>query len=388
MKPGLALLIALTVVTTKGMAAAPIRPTDPNFIVAELPGGASRPRDSFAGRLAESRTDARKAEILAGEILEEARRSLQPQLYGRAEKVLAPWVSRSDAPAALLTMEADIQQQRHDFETAARLLDRVIALDPRATRAHLMRANTYIVTGQFARARPDCAWLLASGDSWAGSVCLSQILGSSGQLGSAATLLDRLVSQPSTQVPPEVLSWTLGVRADIAIRSGALADAENLLVRAVGVMPSSDYLRLMLADVLWTERRAQEASEALRSTRPSVGALLRRVEISGINGRNPEGQTALADLRERLAVSAQRGERTHLREEARLALDLTPDSGKTLSLARDNFSVQKETEDVRILARAAAAAHDRSAVAELNEWVHRTGYQDVVVERLLNSERR
>lgn len=387
MKAGLALLIAMIGITADGMAAMPIRPTDPNFIVAELPGGASRSRDSFAGRLSASRTDARIAEDLAREMLEEARRTQQPQLYGRAEKVLAPWVSRPDASAAVLLMEADILQQRHEFEPAATLLERVISKDPRAARAHLMRANTYIVTGQFSRARPDCAWLLGSGDSWAGTVCLSQILGSSGQLSSAATLLDRLANQPASQVAPEVLAWTLGVRADIAIRSGSLADAEKLLVRAVDLTPSSDYLRLMLADVLWTEHRPEQASEALASTRPSVGALLRRVEISSSAGSSSERQRLLAELQERLAVSAQRGERTHLREEARLALDLAQDPSKTLSLARDNFAVQKETEDVRILARAAAAAHDHAALSELNEWIHRTGYQDVVVERVLISER-
>ncbi len=387
MKTRMVLLLALVGISMQGLAATPFRPTEPDFVVAELPTGAAQSRNRFAGRLMQSRRDPRVAEDLAGELLALARTTMQPQLYGRAEKILAPWIARQDVPVSLLLMQADILQQRHEFQQATQLLDRVIATDPREARAHLMRANIYIVMGEFVRARSDCSWLLGSGDPWTGTVCLSQVLGSTGQLDRAAALLDHFVNQRALGVSPEILAWTLGVRADMAVRAGSLMDAQALLKRAVSLMPSSDFLRLSLADVLATQGLAHEAATALETTRPSVGALLRRVEVLGVRDRNPQCQKALAELQERLAVSAQRGERTHLREEARLALDLSQDPTEALTLARDNFAIQKESEDVRILARAATAARDRAAVGQLEEWIHQTGYQDVWVERLLKSER-
>src|SRR6202043_2782173 len=99
----------------------------------------------------------------AGELLEQARLSAQPQLYGRAESVLAPWIARPAVPAPLLILEANILQKRHEFAAAIELLDRAIAQDERSGQARLMRANVRIVTGDFELARPDCAWLLGSG---------------------------------------------------------------------------------------------------------------------------------------------------------------------------------------------------------------------------------
>jgi predicted Zn-dependent protease len=280
-------------------------------------------------------------------------------------------------------MQADILQQRHEFSDATHLLDAVVARDPRDRQARLMRANNAIVTGDFAGARRDCAWLLGLGDSWTGTVCLAQVLGSTGQLQQARALLGRVTSGRATAAP-EPLAWALEVGADLATRAGAPAAAEPLLRQAVALTPASDPARLALADVLGTQGKRDEAEAVLDMARPSVGALLRRVELLQADGRAAARQQALAELTERLTVSAQRGERTHLREEARLAIDLSADPARQLGLARDNFAIQRETEDVRLLARAALRAHNPDALAQLKQWLQHTGYQDVVVEELLN----
>jgi predicted Zn-dependent protease len=345
-----------------------------------------RSRDSFARQLLLSRSDPQKAAQLAAALLEEARISAQPQLYGRAESVLAPWVARPTVPAALLMLEADVLQQRHEFVPAIALLDRAITQDPRAAHAHLMRANVHIVTGEFDRARPDCAWLLGSGEQWAGSVCLAQVLGSTGQLERARALLERLTGGESAGPSVDVLAWTLAVRADLDMRAGAVAEAQTALTRAVALAPASDYVRLALADVLIARGRLTDAVRVLGAARPSVGALLRRA-IALARAHDSQMQSSLAALRERLAVSAQRGERTHLREEARLALEFANDRRAALALARDNFAVQRETEDVRILAQAASNARDTTALASLEAWIRRTHYEDAVVDQLLLSGR-
>lgn len=364
-------------------AAAPFRPSDPEFVVAELPGG-SRARDGLARQLELSRSDPQLAAQLAAALLEQARLSAQPQLYGRAESVLAPWIARPTVPAPLLILEANVLQQRHEFAAAIDYLDRAIAQDPRSGQAHLMRANVRIVTGDYERARPDCAWLLGTGEQWTGSVCIAQVLGSTGQLERARALLERLTAGDATA---EVLAWTLSVRADLALRAGALPEAQALLTRAVALAPASDYTRLALADVLIARNQLAEAVKVLDTTRPSVGVLLRRA-IAQSRTHSGDTPPSLEPLEERLAVSAQRGERTHLREETRLALEF-PRGGDgrqaALALARDNFSVQRETEDVRLFARAAAVARDPIALATLKEWLQRSHYEDIVVDELLRS---
>jgi tetratricopeptide (TPR) repeat protein len=382
-KAGVVTLLAFAAGSATGNAATPYRPTDPDFVVAEVSGGAWRSRDGFTRQLLLSRTDPDLAARLANGLLEQARVSAQPQLYGRAESVLTPWMSRPAVPPTLLTLEADILQQRHEFAAAIDLLNRSITEDPGSAHAHLMRANVRIVTGDFEHARADCSWLLGSGQQWVGSVCLAQVLGSTGQLERARALLERLAADtagPSVQVS----AWTLSVRADLATRAGALEEARELLTRALALAPANDYMRLALADVLIARNQLTEAIRVLEVARPSVGVLLRRA-IALARIHDSRMQAALADLRERLTVSAQRGERTHLREEARLALEFAYDSRAALALARDNFNVQRETEDVRLLARAACDAHDTAARANLEAWMQSTRYEDAVVENLLRS---
>jgi len=392
----LALVMAATAEAATAGGAAPFHPTDPDFVVAELPGG-SRARDGFARQLELSRSDPQLAGELAAALLEQARISAQPQLYGRAESVLAPWIARPTVPAPLLILQANILQQRHEFAAAIELLDRAIAQEPRSGQAHLMRANVRIVTGDYERARPDCAWLLGSGEQWTGSVCIAQVLGSTGQLARARTLLEKLMAGdavgPGDSVGPsaEVLAWALSVRADLAQRAGALPEAQDLLTRAVALAPASDYTRLALADVLIARNRLAEAVDVLDTARPSVGVLLRRAIAQSRThaGYTPE---SLAALEERLSVSAQRGERTHLREETRLALefpraDAAAGGHAALALARDNFNVQRETEDIRLFARAAAITRDPAALATLEAWLQRSHYEDIVVDQLLRSGR-
>jgi predicted Zn-dependent protease len=390
--------VSATAAASTAGGATPFRPTDPTFVVAELPGGSSRARDGFARQLELSRSDPQLAAQLAAALLEQARISAQPQLYGRAESVLTPWIARPTVPVPLLILEANILQQRHEFAAAIELVDRAVAQDRRSGQAHLMRANVHIVTGDYEHARPDCAWLLGSGEQWTGSVCIAQVLGSTGQLERARALLERLTAGDAAgssgqrqfgQGPTaEVLAWTLSVRADLALRAGALPEAEDMLMRAVALAPASDYARLALADVLIARNQFAEAVNVLDTTRPSVGVLLRRA-IAQSRAREGHAQDSLAELKERLTVSAQRGERTHLREETRLALEFPHDGADdrqaALALARDNFNVQRETEDIRLFARAVVAARDPAALATLKEWLQHSHYQDIVVDRLLRS---
>jgi predicted Zn-dependent protease len=392
----LALAVAATAAASTAGGATPFRPTDPGFVVAQLPGGSSWARHGFARQLELSRSDPRLAAQLAAELIEQARISAQAQLYGRAETVLAPWITRPTVPALLLILEANILQQRHEFAASIELLDRAIAQDPRSAQAHLMRANVHIVTGDYEHARPDCVSLLGSGEQWTGSVCIAQVLGSTGQLERARTLLERLTAGDAGQSgqrqfgqgpTAEVLAWTLSVRADLALRGGALPEAEDMLTRAVALAPASDYTRLALADVLITRNKLAEAVNVLDTTRRSVGVLLRRA-IAESRTHEGHAQERLAEIKERLTVSAQRGERTHLREETRLALEFPHDGADrqaALALARENFSVQRETEDIRLFARAVVAARDPAALASLREWLRRSHYEDIVVEQLLRS---
>ncbi len=91
----------------------------------------------------------------------------------------------------------------------------------------------------------------------------------------------------------------------------------------------------------------------------------------------------MEQLSERFKASRLRGDRIHLREEARFTLHLlsAPEAG--LKLAQENWRVQKEPADVRILLEAALAARDAAVVDEVKEWLGNSRLEDVQLSRLV-----
>ena len=69
-----------------------------------------------------------------------------------------------------------------------------------------------------------------------------------------------------------------------------------------------------------------------------------------------------------------------MREEARFTLHLLHAPQEALKLARENWQVQKEPADLRILLEAALAAHDNAAVDEVKDWLRNSGLQDVQLQ--------
>lgn len=359
-------LICLSWVGLAAAAAAAERykPTDPHTVVLQL-----GPLVATAG----------STEQQVGLLLARARTDRDPRYAGRAEALLAARLRSPDPPVALLIAQADLLQQRHAFPAALETLDRVIGRVPGDAGARLMRAQLRIVTGEFAEARSDCTAVIAAGDTAAGSVCLAQVEAVTGS--PRATQLCALVLAWARHLAPEVAAWGHAVCAELAQRGGDTAGAEKALRAGLAISPRDEFMRVALVDLLLARGAAREALPLLELERPSAAMLLRRVLALNASGMHP-GQ-ALAELRELIALAVRRGERVHLREEALLALEVEQDYPKALALAQQNFALQKELADVRLLARAAKAARSTSAERELRRWVEALGYSDVVVRELL-----
>jgi hypothetical protein len=82
---------------------------------------------------------------------------------------------------------------------------------------------------------------------------------------------------------------------------------------------------------------------------------------------------ALAD---RFADSALRGDRLHLQEEARFELALRKNPARALELATEDWKVQREPRDARVLMEAAIAMKRPAAAQGALDWMRATGYQE------------
>jgi hypothetical protein len=117
--------------------------------------------------------------------------------------------------------------------------------------------------------------------------------------------------------------------------------------------------------------------------REAIDSHLVRRAIAEHELHGPDAERLVAAMRQRIAAAAERGDRIHLREEARFALAVELDAPRALRLARDNWGVQKELADARLLAEAALAAGDRDAAAPVIAWARATGVRDVALDRAL-----
>jgi hypothetical protein len=165
-------------------------------------------------------------------------------------------------------------------------------------------------------------------------------------------------------------------------RAGDLAGAIADYREASRLAPDDDAIRAALADVLALNRNA-DAVQPLLVDNPSLALLVRRAVLA----RGAERGALLKRAQDWLALETARGDASHHREAALLALA----DGRhvaALAEARRNFATQRELADVRVLARAAMSAGDAGAKADVEQWLRATGYQDAVTENILAGEPR
>jgi tetratricopeptide (TPR) repeat protein len=361
----------------------PFVPQDPTLVVLEVPSDPLLKRvAALEGELQSQGDDSYRVYELAESYIELGRRTTEPRYFGRAEALLLQHLTAPSAPAGLRLQLADILQYRHEYAPAVAQIDQALAQQPSNARAHLMRAAIRQAAGAFADARADCGQVLASGDTFAGSVCMGQVMGMTGQIERARTLLTNLIERLPA-LPARYSGWALTALADLEERSGNLAAAETNLRRAVTGNPYDYYARLTLADLLLGQRRTNEVSVLLRDMPQSESTLLRLAESRAISG-TVASSSELAALKDRFDSARARGERIHARDLARFNLRLLANPAAALQAARSNWAQQHEPIDARLLIECAQAAGDSSAIAEVSDWQRRTHYQDVKLAALLS----
>ena len=354
-------------------------PRDPSEVIARVP-----PRDAseLAARraLASAPDDVELAVDLARAEVRRARGSSDPRYLGRAQALLAPWWKLAAPPPDVLLLRATILQSLHDFRSARVDLDRLIAIRPDDAQAHLTRAVVATVTGDYAAARESCAAVARLASALIAATCVAPLDGLAGHADAAYQRLADVLE--AARAKPELRGWAETALAELAIQRGDAAAALGHLQAIVARDPEDAYARAALADVLIATGRAAEASALLAGREQIDSALVRRAIAEHVS-HGPDEARVVQAMRDRIAAAAERGDRIHLREEARFALEVEADPPRALTIARDNWAVQKELADARLFAKAAVAAHDAKTAAPLVAWARATGVRDAELDRWL-----
>jgi Tfp pilus assembly protein PilF len=194
-----------------------------------------------------------------------------------------------------------------------------------------------------------------------------------------AALQAALADNP--QASPDELLWVLTRLGETEERLGHSAQAEAALRRALALNITDGYLLAAYADFLLDHGRPAEVLALLKDkTRSDL--LLLRLAIAAKALASPELATWQNDLAARFDAARLRGDTVHQKEESRFALALQGQAQRALTLATQNYAVQREPADARILLEAALAARQPEAADPVLQWMASTGIESQALKSL------
>jgi Tfp pilus assembly protein PilF len=379
------LICMILIAAASAPAVAPFVPASDSQVLEQLPlspgDPALRELRALHGELSREPDNLALALRLAQGYVELGRVTGDPRYAGYAEAALAAWWGLGKAPPGVLVLRATLRQRMHHFDAALADLGTVLHDNPRNAQARLTRATVLQVQGAYESAREECRALQNLTQELVWAACLTSVNGATGELRESYRQLRAAVDgYPNAQ--PGVRVWVLISLADMAARADMAQEAEAHFRAAFTLDATDNYLLGAYADFLLDNGRPQQVVALLRDKTRADPLLLRYVLASQAQN-STELAAQVEQLRERFEASRLRGDRVHLREEARFTLHLLNAPEAALKLAQANWQVQKEPADVRILLEAALAAHDAAAVDAVREWLRNSRLEDVQLSRLL-----
>ncbi len=358
----------------------PFVPQSSDTVVERLPTGASDPESRAAEerrrRLLANPTDLRLAVRVARHDIELSRSRSDPRYLGHAEAALAPWYKLPAPPYEVLLLRATIRQSNHDFDGALSDLTAARALRPDDPQLYLTLAVILTVRAEYPAARQACARVRELSQPYPAEVCDTAVMAVTGEAGHAYERLERATAalDPSQH---DLRGWGLSTLGEIALRKGDDATAEARFKEALTLDPNDAYVLGAYADLLLDLHRPAEVLPLVASRAENDGLLLRAVLAERLlpsSKKDFERDAAL--LRSRYDASRARGDVVHRREQARFALFADDDAQRALRLARENYDVQREVADARILLEAANAAGEPSASEKARAWVRESKIEE------------
>ena len=381
MKPLLPLLLLLCL----GLAeATPRIPASGAEVIEHLPRRADPAQQELLrlrAELAANPRDLALATRVAQRYIATARSQTDPRYYGYAQAALAPWWAMPAPPNEVRLLRATLLQSTHHFPEALADLDAIIAADPANAQAWLTRATVDTVRGDYAGATTNCARLSSMASQLVAIACIGNVGALTGKLARSDALLTATLQRSDADT--DMQTWVLTLLAEMAQRRGDAVLAETRFKRALAMAPQDSYLLGAYADFLLDQHRAADVLRLLKDQGRIDSLLLRTaLALQQTPGQDAALRAASADLGARFAAAMQRADTVHQREQARYTLLLVGDAKAALKLAQQNWTVQKEIADTRILLEAALKAGDTAAAAPVLAWLHQNKQEDVAIARL------
>ena len=375
--------ILITCLVGATAPAAPYTPQSDGEVLERLPFKASdaegRQLRELSRALAADPRNPARALALARRYFELAGAEGDPRYVGYAEAVIRPWSEAAEPPADILVMRALVRQYRHEFDAALADLARAAEREPGKVQIWSWRSAILLVQADYAGARAACAKVAPLASALLATACNAIIDTRTGRAAQAyADLSGALARRPDADA--ELKLWIQTRLAEAAAQLGRNEAAERHFKAGLALGITDGYLLAAYADFLLDRGRAAEAAALLKGWERS-DVLLLRLALAEDAAKLASAPAHFAMLKARFDASALRGDKLHQQDEARLHLHLG-DARGALRLAAENYRLQREPGDARILLEAALAAKDPQAAQPALAWLRASGYEDPYYAKL------
>lgn len=374
-------LAALTLVLSASvLQAAPRTPPHDNEVIERLPFRAGdttgRELSDLRAAVAKAPTDPEPAVALALRYFALATERGDPRYVGYADALVGRFAAQMSAP--LLIVRGMVRQYRHDFADALADFAAALALDADLASAHAWRGAIYLVQANYAAAAKECDALQRLQRPVLHGGCAGLTQAYTGNLAAAYTTLQQALAITKD---PEYALWLQTRLGEVAAWQGQPTVAEQHYRQALALGVDDSYLLAAWSDFLLDQGRAAEVIALLGKWEPVDGLLL-RLALAETLLKLPAAKAHVQTLGDRFAAARLRGDTTHQAEEARFHLVLRNDAPEALRLATENFQVQKEPRDARVVLEAALAARNPAGARDAVDWLKNSGFEDTVLRKL------
>ena len=364
--------------------AAPFRPSADHQVLASVPARASDPRTRELVALRQAwraqPQDVDAAVALARRYFEAVAAEGDPRYIGYAQAALQPWWALPQPPVAVRVLRAQLLQFDHRFDEALADLDAVVAEQPGNGSAWSWRTAILMVRADYPRARQSCERMAPLATRLIAAACLAQVDAITGRAAQAAAGLRTALARRTDADATEKL-WALTRLAETEERRGDNAAAEAAFREALTQGLADVYLQSAYADFLLDRNRPAEVLTLLADG-ARADLLLLRLALAGKAQGDPRATRWRGELAARFEAAQRRGDVSHRKEESRFVLALMGDAPRALALAQQNFAVQREPADARILLEAALAVRQPSTAQPALDWMAASGIESIALREL------
>ena len=317
---------------------------------------------------------------LARRYFEQVASEGDPRYIGYAQAALAPWWQQADPPVPVLVLRAVLRQFNHQFDAARADLQSAVRQQPDNGEAWSWLAAIAMVQARYTDAREACAQAAAQASALIAVACGASVDAATGHALAAVSALNAALLRETRAGAAERL-WALTRLAETEERLGRHDAAEAAFKRALALGLVDGYLLAAYSDFLLDRQRPAEVLALLKGKERSDLLLLRLTLAAQASGA-PNRANWEADLVARFTAASLRGDSLHQKEEARFALTQRGQALRALALARENFAVQREPADARVLLEAAIAAGQPAAAEPVRLWLAESGIESQVLRKL------